>query len=98
MDGKSDAASKQGLQIDTQSNLSKQMTMSKNSNLGDSPQVRGSPRNNLGGIRRGDESPSKSQINDNDIPTPRNLQGRNQPGSGTLPGQKRSMDGVVTPH
>ena len=33
-------------------------------------------------------------MNDEGIPTPRNLAGRNQPGSGTLPGQKRSMDGV----
>ena len=38
-------------------------------------------------------------MNDEGIPTPRNLAGgRNQPGSGTLPGQKRSMDGVVTPN
>ncbi len=34
-------------------------------------------------------------MNDEGIPTPRNLPDRNQPGSGALPEQKKSMDGAM---
>jgi len=88
-DQQSSNASKLNLAIDTMSQNSKQPSIS-NSQNGQNQ----SPENKMSGYglgfagKRSNDSKTNSQMNDEGMPTPKNLAARVQPGSGTLPPQK----------
>ena len=87
--------------IDTASSHSKNQPSVNNSNNFDGV----TPKRQQSGVRSsvpaqqqrsGDDSQvNKSRMGDDGLATPRNLIEKNQPGSGTLPEAKRSMDGVM---
>ena len=90
--------------IDTASSHSKNQPSVNNSNNFDGV----TPKRQQSGVRSsvpaqqqrsgGDDSQvNKSRMGDDGLATPRNLIEKNQPGSGTLPEAKRSMDGVMPP-